>query len=134
MKVDHSEMSSPHGAGTAYVASNRYGRGDFAPYVYRTDDYGQTWTKIVTGVAARDFARATRGISEPEAILPVTAHAAFQKGCHYLGVKKVLVPVDTKTFKSDPAIIEKAITPNTVLIVSSAVSYAHGVLDPIRPE
>ncbi len=52
--------SSPHRAGTAYVAANRYGRGDFAAYVYRTDDYGQTWTKIVNGVAARDFARAIR--------------------------------------------------------------------------
>lgn len=52
--------ASPHRAGTAYVAANRYGRGDFAPYVYRTDDYGQTWTKIVTGVADRDFARAIR--------------------------------------------------------------------------
>jgi photosystem II stability/assembly factor-like uncharacterized protein len=52
--------ASPHRAGTAYVAANRYGRGDFAPYVYRTDDYGQTWTKIVAGVAARDFARAIR--------------------------------------------------------------------------
>jgi photosystem II stability/assembly factor-like uncharacterized protein len=52
--------ASPYRAGTAYVAANRYGRGDFAPYVYRTDDYGQTWTKIVNGVAARDFARAIR--------------------------------------------------------------------------
>jgi len=52
--------ASPHRAGTAYVAANRYGRGDFAPWVYRTDDYGQTWTKIVAGVTARDFARAIR--------------------------------------------------------------------------
>ena len=52
--------ASPHRAGTAYVAANRYGRGDFAAYVYRTDDYGQTWTKIANGVAARDFARAIR--------------------------------------------------------------------------
>ena len=52
--------ASPHRPGTAYVAANRYGRGDFAPYVYRTDDYGQTWTKIVTGVADRDFARSIR--------------------------------------------------------------------------
>jgi glutamate/tyrosine decarboxylase-like PLP-dependent enzyme len=82
---------------------------------------------------ARDFARATKPqIKEPEAILPVTAHAAFQKGCHYTGVKKILVPVDPKTFRADPAAIEKAITPNTILIVSSAVSYAHGVLDPIE--
>jgi sphinganine-1-phosphate aldolase len=93
---------------------------------------GGTESCMLAVKTARDFARATRGITEPEAIVPVTAHAAFQKGCHYLGVKKVLVPIDPKTYKSDPAIIEKAITPNTVLIVSSAVSYAHGVLDPIE--
>ncbi len=52
--------ASPYRAGSAYVAANRYGRDDFAPYAYRTDDYGQTWTKIVNGVAARDFARVIR--------------------------------------------------------------------------
>src|SRR2546427_3671925 len=52
--------ASPLRAGTAYVAANRYQQDDFKPYVYRTDDYGATWTKIVTGVAANDFARAIR--------------------------------------------------------------------------
>lgn len=94
---------------------------------------GGTESCMLAVKTARDFARATKPqIKEPEIILPVTAHAAFHKGCHYLGVKKVLVPVDPKTFKADPAAIERAITPNTVLIVASAVSYAHGVLDPIE--
>jgi photosystem II stability/assembly factor-like uncharacterized protein len=52
--------ASPFRAGTAYVAANRYQQDDFHPYVYRTDDYGQTWTKIVAGVAPNDFARAIR--------------------------------------------------------------------------
>jgi photosystem II stability/assembly factor-like uncharacterized protein len=52
--------ASPFRAGTAYVAANRYQQDDFQPYVYRTDDYGQTWTKIVAGIAANDFARAIR--------------------------------------------------------------------------
>jgi len=52
--------ASPHKAGTAYVAANRYQRNDRAPYVFRTDDYGQTWTKIVGGLPATDFARAIR--------------------------------------------------------------------------
>jgi sphinganine-1-phosphate aldolase len=94
---------------------------------------GGTESCMLAVKTARDFARATKQqIKEPEAILPVTAHAAFHKGCHYTGVKKVLVPVDPKTFKADPAAVEKAITANTILIVSSAVSYAHGVLDPIE--
>jgi photosystem II stability/assembly factor-like uncharacterized protein len=49
--------ASPHDAATAYVAANRYQRSDRAPYVYRTHDYGKTWTKIVNGIRPEDFAR-----------------------------------------------------------------------------
>ena len=42
--------ASPHDAGTAYLAGNRYQRADRAPYVYKTSDYGRTWTKIVAGL------------------------------------------------------------------------------------
>ncbi len=52
--------ASPHAAGTAYVAANRYQRADRAPYVFRTTDYGASWTKIVAGLPADDFARAIR--------------------------------------------------------------------------
>jgi photosystem II stability/assembly factor-like uncharacterized protein len=50
--------ASPHDAATAYVAANRYQKSDRAPYVYRTRDFGQTWTKIVNGIRGDDFARA----------------------------------------------------------------------------
>src|SRR5215471_5825776 len=49
--------ASPHDAGTAYLAANRYQRSDRAPYVYRTHDFGKTWTKIVAGIRPDDFAR-----------------------------------------------------------------------------
>ena len=39
----------PHHAGTAYVAIYRYLLGDFAPYIYRTDDFGKTWTLLTNG-------------------------------------------------------------------------------------
>jgi len=52
--------ASPHAAGTAYLAGNRYQRGDRAPYVYKTSDYGKSWTKIVTGIPGDDFPRAIR--------------------------------------------------------------------------
>ncbi len=44
--------ASPFDAGTAYVALDAHYRGDFGPYIYRTRDYGKTWTKIVTGLPA----------------------------------------------------------------------------------
>jgi photosystem II stability/assembly factor-like uncharacterized protein len=52
--------ASPHDAGTAYVAANRYQRDDRAPYIYKTADHGKSWTKIVAGIAPGDFARAVR--------------------------------------------------------------------------
>ncbi|MGV3520033.1 glycosyl hydrolase [Luteitalea sp.] len=52
--------ASPHKAGTAYLAANRYQKADRAPYVFRTDDYGATWTPIVGGLPGDDFARVIR--------------------------------------------------------------------------
>src|SRR5262249_47961044 len=49
--------ASPHDPQTAYVAANRYQKADRAPYVFRTHDYGKTWTKIINGIRANDFAR-----------------------------------------------------------------------------
>ncbi len=54
--------ASPHKAGTAYVAAKRYlvPPGDRAPYIFRTDDYGRTWTKIVGGIRADDYVHSVR--------------------------------------------------------------------------
>ena len=52
--------ASPHHPATAYVAANRYQLSDRSPYVYKTTDYGNSWTKIVTGIPANGFARAIR--------------------------------------------------------------------------
>jgi glutamate/tyrosine decarboxylase-like PLP-dependent enzyme len=94
---------------------------------------GGTESILCVVKAARDFARATRPqVREPEIVLPITAHAAFQKAAHYFCLKPVLVPVDPKTFRADPSAMREAIGPNTVLAVGSAISYAHGVVDPIR--
>ena len=41
--------ASPHRRGSAYFAVYRYLLGDYAPYIYRTDDYGKTWTKLTDG-------------------------------------------------------------------------------------
>ncbi|MFL5385805.1 MAG: VPS10 domain-containing protein [Longimicrobiaceae bacterium] len=52
--------ASPHAAGKAYVAANRYQMDDRAPYAWRTSDFGRTWTKITAGIAGDDFVRAVR--------------------------------------------------------------------------
>ena len=47
-------------AGTCYVAGTKYKSGDFAPYLYKTSDYGKTWTKITNGINPEHFTRVLR--------------------------------------------------------------------------
>jgi photosystem II stability/assembly factor-like uncharacterized protein len=51
---------SPHDAATSYVAATRYRLDDLRPYLYKTNDYGQTWTKITNGIPEGDFTRVIR--------------------------------------------------------------------------
>jgi len=46
--------------GTAYLAANRYQQDDFKPYLYKTSDFGKTWTKIVAGIPDGAYARTIR--------------------------------------------------------------------------
>ena len=92
---------------------------------------GGTESIIMAVKAARDYWRAKRpDIAQPEMVLPVTAHAAFHKAAHYMNVRVVPVEVGPD-FRAVPELMEKAITPNTILLVASSPSYAHGVVDPI---
>jgi photosystem II stability/assembly factor-like uncharacterized protein len=52
--------ASPHDAGTAYVAVDRHQFDDLRPYIYKTSDYGKTWTKLTTGIPDSTFVRAVR--------------------------------------------------------------------------
>ena len=93
---------------------------------------GGTESIMLAVKAARDYFREKKPhMKQPEMVLPVTAHAAFHKAAHYLDIRPVLVPVHGETFKADPEAVRAAVTPDTILVVGSAVSYAHGVLDPI---
>jgi sphinganine-1-phosphate aldolase len=91
---------------------------------------GGTESILMAVKTARDFARAERGISEPELVLPASAHPAFQKAAHYFGVKPINVPV-APDFRADVEAMRAAIGPRTALVVGSAPSYPHGVMDPI---
>ena len=52
--------TSAFDAGTAYVAGTMYKSDDFHPYLYKTNDYGKTWKKIVNGIPAGSFTRVVR--------------------------------------------------------------------------
>lgn len=51
---------SPHEAGTAYMAADRSRLDDFHPFLFKTSDYGQTWTKITDGLPDNVFTHAIR--------------------------------------------------------------------------
>lgn len=97
---------------------------------------GGTESIILACKAARDWARSRRpslasSARRPKIILPSTAHAAFHKAAHYLDLDKVLVDVDSDSFRADVDAMAAAIDEHTIMLVGSAVSYAHCVVDPI---
>jgi len=93
---------------------------------------GGTESIIMAVKAARDYARTHRpSIREPELLMPLSAHPAFNKAAHYLGLKTVVIPVD-KSLRADVDAMSNAITDNTVMMVGSAFSYPHGMIDPIE--
>ncbi len=86
--------ASPFRPGTAYVAANRYQQDDFKPYVYRTDDYGESWTKIVNGVPPNEFARAIREDTKVAKLLYLgTEHGiyiSFDDGANWQSLRQNL--------------------------------------------
>ena len=62
--------------GTAYLAANRYQLDDMKPYLYRTHDYGATWTPITSGIPATEFTRVVR--EDPER--PGLLYAGTERG------------------------------------------------------
>jgi len=78
----------------------------------------------------RDWARDRRGITSPELVVPISAHAAFHKAGQYFGIEVRTVPVDEE-FRADLKAVESAITDNTIALVASAVNFPYGTIDPI---
>ncbi|AUD03624.1 WD40/YVTN/BNR-like repeat-containing protein [Spirosoma pollinicola] len=60
---------SPHDKATAYIATTRYKVNDFAPAIYKTTDYGKTWTKIIKGIPYGAFTRTVREDPERKGLL-----------------------------------------------------------------
>lgn len=92
---------------------------------------GGTESILLAMKTYRDWARDKKGITQPEMITPVTAHAAFDKAAQYFGIKQVRVPVDSEC-RADVAAVRRAITGNTVVIAGSAPCFPYGVIDPIE--
>jgi glutamate/tyrosine decarboxylase-like PLP-dependent enzyme len=92
---------------------------------------GGTESILMAVKAAREWARVKRPeVKIPEIVAPITIHPAWNKAADYLGLKIILTPVDDE-FKADIKETATAVTENTIMLGASAVSYPHGVVDPI---
>ena len=100
------------------------------PAVGGTMTSGGTESILMAMKTARERARAERGVTEPELVAPRSAHPAFAKAAHYLGMKLVLTDL-RDDLRADVTGVEAALTDNTAVVVGSAPNYPHGVVDPI---
>ncbi len=102
---------SVHAAGRAFLTMYRYRRDDFRPYVYRTDDYGKTWTLLTNGrngIPADHFVRVVREDPERRGLLYAGTefgmYLSFDDGAHWqpFQLNLPLTPVtDLKIFRND---------------------------------
>lgn len=72
------------------------------------------------------------GIKEPEVVIPISAHAAFDKAGSMMNIRVKKVPLDPKTFKVDLRAMKRAITRRTCMLVGSAPQYPQGIIDDIK--
>ncbi|KAK4322607.1 hypothetical protein Pmani_006638 [Petrolisthes manimaculis] len=93
---------------------------------------GGTESIIMALKAYRDYAINVRGISSPEILVPVSAHAAFDKGAQLLAMRIKHVPLDPVTMKVDVNAMKRMITRRTCVMGVSAPQFPQGVIDPIE--
>ncbi|MEQ9443379.1 MAG: glycosyl hydrolase [Cyclobacteriaceae bacterium] len=79
---EHTRVSiidaSRHKPGTAYIAGKRYQMDDRAPYIWKTDDYGKTWKKIVSGIRGDDYIHSVReDITQPGLLYAGAEHGVW---------------------------------------------------------
>jgi len=91
---------------------------------------GGTESILMVVKAARDQFAQTRGVTTPNIVLPTSAHAAFEKACHYFGVVSRRSAVG-QDWRADIAAMERLIDDNTVMLVASAPQYPQGVVDDV---
>jgi glutamate/tyrosine decarboxylase-like PLP-dependent enzyme len=92
---------------------------------------GGTESCLLAVLAARETWRRQGGTGTPRLVLPVTAHAAFRKAAHLFGLEVADVPVDPVACRADVGAVTDLLDERTALVVVSAPSYPHGVLDPV---
>ncbi len=103
--------ASPHDAGTAYVAVDRHQNDDPAPYIYKTSDYGATWSRITTGIPDGVFVRAVREDPKKKGLLYAGTErgvfVSFDDGAHWrsLQINLPITPIHDLVIKNDDLVL-----------------------------
>jgi len=103
--------ASPNDAGTAYVAIDRHQNDDLAPYIYKTTDYGATWSRITTGIPDGVFVRAVREDPKRKGLLYAGTergvYVSFDDGARWrsLQLNLPIVPVHDLVIKNDDLVL-----------------------------
>lgn len=97
--------------GTCYIAATRYKLGDFKPYLYKTTDYGKTWTQITNGIAPEHFTRVVREDPNRKGLLyagtETGMYISFDDGNNWkpFQLNLPIVPVTDLAIKDDNLIV-----------------------------
>jgi Alpha-glucosidases, family 31 of glycosyl hydrolases len=76
--LDTSNNCITYNAGEAFVVANDYRRGDFKPYIFRTTDYGHTWTRMIDENKVKGYALCMiQDPVEPNLIFVGTEHGLW---------------------------------------------------------
>jgi len=98
-------------AGTCYIAGTKYKTGDFAPYLYRTTDYGKTWKKITSGIEDEHFTRVLREDTKQKGLLyagtETGMYISFNDGSSWekFQLNLPIVPITDLKVKDDNLIV-----------------------------
>jgi len=98
-------------AGTCYIAGTKYKTGDFAPYLYKTTDYGKTWTKITNGINPEHFTRVLREDPNQKGLLyagtETGMYVSFNDGKNWkpFQLNLPIVPITDLTLKNNSLIV-----------------------------
>jgi glutamate/tyrosine decarboxylase-like PLP-dependent enzyme len=114
------------------AANDSHGGPSPAPDACGAVSSGGTESILLAMKAYRDRARMERAIEQPNMVVPVTVHAAFDKASQYFGIELRKIPVGDD-MKADVGSAQQLLDDNTIVVVGSAVQFPHGVIDPIEP-
>ena len=96
---------------TCYIAGTKYKTGDFAPYLYKTNDYGKTWTKITNGIEGEHFARVLREDPKQKGLLyagtETGMYISFNDGKNWkpFQLNLPIVPITDLTIKDNNLVV-----------------------------